>query len=136
MHQLLALAKQILHFESFLDKKKVSRDTLDTMIQQNEITTIKHDSISKEGLDLFENYQTYAAKTVNGNHGKTAEFWMKYINLIHDYHTLVRSTRTGDFKMFVSILPTITNYFFALTIALVTTESGFVVRSVETGLGR
>ena len=67
MHQLLALAKQTLHFESFLDKNKVSRDTLDTMIQQNEINTIKHDSISKEGLDLFENYQTYAAKTVNGN---------------------------------------------------------------------
>ena len=74
MHPLLALAMQILHFEIFLDKNKDSRDTLDIMIQQNEINTVKHDSISKEALDLFENYQTYAAKTVNGNHRKTAEF--------------------------------------------------------------
>ena len=74
MYQLLALVMQILHFESFLDKNKDSRDTLDTMIQQNEINTGKHDSISKEVLDLFENYQTYPAKTVNGNHGKTVEF--------------------------------------------------------------
>ena len=34
--------------------------------------------------------------------------------MILDYHTLVRSIRTGDFEMFVSILPTNTNYFFAL----------------------
>ena len=78
MLQLLALAMQILHFESFLEKNKDSRDILDTMIQQNEINTVKHASISK-ALDLFENYQTYAAKAVNRNHGKTAEFWIKYI---------------------------------------------------------
>ena len=52
-------------------------------------------------------------ETVNENHGKTVEFWMKYINIIHDYHMLVRSIQTGDFEMFVSILPTITNYLFA-----------------------
>ena len=34
--------------------------------------------------------------------------------MIHDYHTLVRRIRAEDFEMFVSILPTITNYFFAL----------------------
>ena len=94
MHQLLVLVIHILHFESFLDKKKDSRDTLDTMIQQNEINTAKHDSVSKEALDLFENCQTYAAETVNVNHWKTAEFWMKYVNMIHEYHTLVRKTRT------------------------------------------
>ena len=54
-------------------------------------------------------------ETVNENHGKTVEFWMKYINIIHDYHMLVRSIQTGDFEMFVSILPTITNYLFALS---------------------
>ena len=91
MYQLLALAMQILHFESFLDRSKDSRDTLDIIIQRNEINTVKYDSTSKEVLDLFENYQTYGAKTVNGNHRKTAEFWMKYINMIHDYHKLVRS---------------------------------------------
>ena len=74
MHQLLALAMQILHVESFLDKNKDSRDALDAMIQQNEINIVKHDSVSKEPLNHFENYQTYAAKTVNGNHGKTAGF--------------------------------------------------------------
>ena len=33
MHQLLALAMQILHFESLLDRNTDSRDTLDIMIQ-------------------------------------------------------------------------------------------------------
>ena len=43
-------------------------------------------------------------------HGKTAQFWMKYVEMIHLYHDFSRSVSSGD----VSSIPKITNYFFAL----------------------
>ena len=45
-------------------------------------------------------------------HGKTAQFWVGYINLIHLYHEFIRSIREGDFELYVYCLPRIANMFF------------------------
>ena len=47
-------------------------------------------------------------------HGKTAQFWMKYVEIIDLYHDFSRGVRTGGFNTYVSPIPKITNYFFAL----------------------
>ena len=47
-------------------------------------------------------------------HEKTAQFWMKYEEVIHLYHDFSRCVCTGDFNIYVSSIPKTTNYFFAL----------------------
>ena len=47
-------------------------------------------------------------------HGKRAQFWKKYVEMIHLYHDFSRSVHTGDFNTYVSSIPKITNYFFAV----------------------
>ena len=47
-------------------------------------------------------------------HGKTAQFCMETVEMIHLYHAFSRSVRTGDFNTCFSSIPKITNYFFAL----------------------
>ena len=47
-------------------------------------------------------------------HRKRAQFWMKYVEMIHLYYDFSRSVHTGDFNTYVSSIPKITNYFFAV----------------------
>lgn len=47
--------------------------------------------------------------TLNAEVVKTPQFYVMYINLIHNYLTLSRSIRTGDFKLFKYVLPKMTN---------------------------
>ena len=52
-------------------------------------------------------------ETSNGKRGKTANFWINYVNIIQLYHEFSRSIRPGDLFWFISSLPKITNYFSA-----------------------
>ncbi|CAH2102425.1 unnamed protein product [Euphydryas editha] len=64
-------------------------------------------------MPVFKNYAKFEEKTVHGDFGKTAQFHMVYVKLVHYYLTLSRSIRLGDFELFRNILPKITNLFFA-----------------------
>lgn len=46
-----------------------------------------------------------------GKHGKTAQFYIIYIQLINYYFMLNRSIRRADFNLYKFILPKITNLF-------------------------
>mgnify|MGYP005984715451 FL=1 len=52
-------------------------------------------------------------QTLNGEFGKTAQFYMVYIMLVHQYLALSRSIRVGDFQLFLDVLPKLANLFFA-----------------------
>jgi hypothetical protein len=45
---------------------------------------------------------------------KTAQFWCSYIKIVHLYKNFIKSIRTGNFEMYVVLLPDIINYFFAM----------------------
>ena len=45
-------------------------------------------------------------------HGKTAQFWFGYIEMLHLYHVFIRSIRLEDFELYIC-LPRVTNYFFS-----------------------
>ena len=45
---------------------------------------------------------------VSGMHGKTAQFWVKSVQMIHLYHDFSRSVRNGDFNTYFSSIPQIT----------------------------
>uniref|UniRef100_A0A2H1WQX5 SFRICE_024036 n=1 Tax=Spodoptera frugiperda TaxID=7108 RepID=A0A2H1WQX5_SPOFR len=61
---------------------------------------------------VLSSYKEFVDKTRQGDHGKTAQFYMTYIQLVNYYITLSRSIRMGDFEMFKHIIPKITNLFF------------------------
>ena len=63
--------------------------------------------------EMLIRYGKFCDATAKGDHGKTAQFWMKYINLMQLYHDFNRSVRTGDLDFYISTLPQIANRFFA-----------------------
>ena len=114
LHPLVALGLEILHFKSFLQNDNIilSNDVIGEVerLQNCEISAFE---IENENLkELMNNYNIYKQQTLNGEHGKTAQFYLIYINLLHHYLDLSRSIRTGNFELFKSVLPKITNIFF------------------------
>lgn len=114
LHPMMALGLQILHFRSFLEQEKI--EITDDIFQ--ELQRLKscqtpiffiHDEKLKE---LCANYAKFEEQTIHGDFGKTAQFYMVYVKLVHYYLTLSRSIRLGEFELFKNILPKITNLFF------------------------
>ena len=56
----------------------------------------------------------FAQETRNGNHGKTAQYWMGYVDMLHLYHEFSRSIRTGDLDLYIYCLQQMTALFFTL----------------------
>lgn len=122
LHPLMAVGLQILHFDQFLKTKQVERDFLkeqifDDLLQYQDLA-VSHSTTTAELLPnqelsrLLSSYQKFVDKTRQGDHGKTAQFYMTYIQLVNYYVILSRSIRMGDFQMFKHIIPKITNLFF------------------------
>ena len=114
VHQLLALAMEILHFKSFL---QTQQDMKIAEQIQSELTTLHSDDrseheVSKEVDDIMNDYFAYVHDTENGKHGLTAQYWLGYIKMIQLYHTFIRSIRTGDLQLYIYCLPLLANYFF------------------------
>ncbi|KAG5881311.1 hypothetical protein JTB14_012545 [Gonioctena quinquepunctata] len=112
---IIAVGLQILHFRSFLERENVQ--ITDDIVQELERLRSCQTSIffihDQQLKDLCTKYATYEEKTVNGEFGKTAQFYMVYMKLVQHFLTLSRSIRIGDFELFKNVLPKITNLFFA-----------------------
>ena len=63
---------------------------------------------TKEMKDIFQEYNSYSIDTHTGKHGKTAQLWLNYIQMIHHNHEYSR--RVGDLDLSIAWLPKITNY--------------------------
>ena len=117
MHELLALVFEILHFESYLTTRNWEEVMVTILKEKKDLERVKyqylHTSI-KEFDELTEDYFLYVSATINEEKGKTAQFWMKYVQLIHVYHEYSRSLHEGDLHDYNSCLPEFTNMFFAL----------------------
>ena len=64
--------------------------------------------------DVFKTYEAYSKQTQNGEHGKTALFWLKYVEMIRLYHQFSRRIRVGDLDAYIACLPKLAKYFFTL----------------------
>ena len=93
---------EILHFQSYLPTIQNSEDILDIIRSELNIIKKSQDSDSheflKELLNILSDYKNYWNESLSGMHGKTAQFWMKYVEVIHLYHDFSRSAHTGDFN--------------------------------------
>ena len=117
-HEYLSLSMECLNFQSLLATLEDSEEVISKI--RLELNTIKatedieNHVYSKEIEDIFTNYHDVSKATLHGEHGKTAMFWMQYIEIIRLYREFTRSMRIGDLDSYISCLPKLSNYFFAL----------------------
>lgn len=85
LHPLVALGLEILHFRSFLQKNNTSlTDEIIQEVQRQQNCKISSFHIENEELkDLMNDYGIYKQQCLNGEFGKTQQFYLIYINLIH-----------------------------------------------------
>lgn len=115
VHTLVALGLQVLHFEAFLKSRE---ETVDTAVMIESLRKILKGEITEETFQkedltsIMDEYFKYKAETLNEKHGKTAKYYVIYIDLIINYHMLTRSIRTGNFNLLKYVIPRINNLFF------------------------
>ena len=107
IHQLLALAMEIQHFNSF--KLSLQENDLEKLISLEDDLPNVTDSDKKKFMvehtnELIKKYEEFAQETRNGNHDKTAQYWMGYVDMLHLYHTFSSSIRTGDLHLHIYCL--------------------------------
>ena len=112
MHEILDLAIEKLHFESFLETYENAEDIRSLIIQKLRILKeqkhLDKYEWSQEIEELLATYKSYTVETSDGKREKTANYWINYVNMIHLYHEFNRSIRTGDLDLFISSLSKIT----------------------------
>ncbi|GFY58280.1 uncharacterized protein TNIN_444071 [Trichonephila inaurata madagascariensis] len=122
LHPLMALGLQMLHFDHFLKMGNIEYNFLKEQVINDLLHYQVIDSHSSMPIELPNNvlsrilsaYQKFVEETRHGEHGKTAKFYLIYIQLVNYYIILSRSIRMGDFEMFKYVIPKITNLFFAV----------------------
>ena len=114
---MLATAFQILHFRQFLKEWGPMSESLMAALQSAQdtpshslIETIETDA---DFLKVIEAYSNYTEKTINGEHGSTAKFWLIYIQLVNLFLKFNRACRTNDVDLFIYALALICPMFFA-----------------------
>lgn len=111
LHHLTAIRLQILHYNLEME------NTVFTDLMVQEVTRLRNCPISsfqienEELEELLNDYNIYKQQTLNGEVGKTTQFYLIYINLVYYYLILSKSISIGDFELFRFVLPKITNLF-------------------------
>ena len=116
VHTLLALAMEILHFAAFQitleeDDLLVIEDLKEFLTKSEEDDSLV-DSLSADAKALLDKYNKFTDKTRKGEHGKTAQYWIQHVDMMKLYHQFIRSIRTGDFYLYVSCMPKLSELFF------------------------
>ena len=80
LHPLIALGLEILHFKSFLEMKNTAvTDNMILEVKRLQKCKISSFQIENEELkELINDYGIYKQQAMNGNFGKTMEFYLIY----------------------------------------------------------
>ncbi|XP_071580294.1 uncharacterized protein [Temnothorax nylanderi] len=116
IHPIISLAYSILHFRQFLKQNniEITAEMKNYIINFNNTKSASAIIENNPLLDVTEKYENYLTQTINGEYGKTAQYYMIYVNLVKYYLLFNSSIRTANFSLFKYILPKISNLFFAL----------------------
>ena len=113
-HQLLALAIEIQYFNSF--KLSLQEDDLEQFISLEDdlpkvIDSDKKKFMAEYNNELIKKYEEFLQEKRKGYHGKMAQYWMGYVNILHLYHEFSTSIRTGDLDLYIYYLQRMTALF-------------------------
>lgn len=114
IHPIMASALQLLHFETFLTKSKFDMPAFFELYFKDIIADDQTDPPEMIPLAkaILDEYYNYIEDTVKGEHGKTAQYYMMYVNFIHLYFRFVRSIKTCNLDLYIDCLYQYANLFF------------------------
>ena len=116
LHQLLALAMEILHLNSYQltleEEGLLEIEEMKMYILSNKIKSIDKSFIPEKFAGIFDRYESYRDKARNGTHGRTAQFWFAYVEMVQLYHQFTQSIRMGDLDLYIHSLYNISSLFF------------------------
>lgn len=105
LYPLTAAALQILHFEQYLSTTNITLEAMDELLQtqiqnaSNQAAYDVNETIELPDLlaRILNGYKEFCNKTLIGEHGKTAQFYYHYCELVNLFHRFSRSIRTSNF---------------------------------------
>ena len=102
-------------FNSF--KLPLQEDDLEKFISleddlSNLVDVDKKKFMAEHTNELIKKYEEFSQETRNGNYGKTAQYWIGYVNMLHLYEEFSRNIRTGDLDFYIYCLQWMTALFF------------------------
>lgn len=111
---MFALALRLSHLQSFLDRSDLQVPPEMGIYLLNVYHDKDYaDENNKDVFqDFFKKYEEYSNATRNGEHGSTAQFWIKYIDLVCLYLKMSRAVRMNDLDLFTYCLTEVINVFF------------------------
>ena len=105
---MLAAAMKSLHFRGFLETYGDIPETVLTGIidlRDGPTPDLMH---TLERTDDYEHlmtcYDAYIQKTLQGDHGITAKYWIVYTQLVRIFMIFTRACRTNDVELFIYAL--------------------------------
>ena len=132
IHQLLALVMEVQHFNSF--KLFLQEDDLEKFVSREDDWPNLIDGgkkfVAEHTSELIKKNEEFTQETRNGNHGKTAQYWMEYVNMLHLYHKFSRNIRTGYLDLYIYCLQQMTALFFHVQSSKILTLAHHVSRKV------
>jgi len=116
LHQMFALAMEILHFRQFLSEYPEKDQVLDELKVFKFTTPMEIDTVCESDTfrDVYRAYDEYTNQTLEGTQGPTPQFWMMYVKLVELYRIVDRACRENDVELFTMALTELTDLFFAM----------------------
>lgn len=119
VHAISALSFKILHFHKFMEyyqklnhEERLSAECLKENLEY-ESRTHQASSVVYQLKDLIDHYNVYSEKTLNGDHGYTAQFVLKYVQFVELYQIFEYAIRTSDLNLYMYSAYKICSLFFA-----------------------
>lgn len=114
LHILVSLSLQVREFEMFLTKTKmsVSNDVIDYLhlAHNKPLESLNTDNSNLE--EIINQFQAFHQEILSGYHGKTAQYYATYIQLMNYYFIFERSIRTCNLDLYCYVIGKINNIFF------------------------
>ena len=110
VHKLVseALERQLLHmFEETQPLTSLADDTsrlINGLAKAPTAENLKKVEDSADFKTYFSQYQNFKTALRNGQHGKTAQFWLQYMDIIQLILTLIRATKENDLDLHIACL--------------------------------
>lgn len=121
LHVVAALSFKILHFKSFLRNYEEKFDDQNRLYVNEIIEILENDNQNPQNSDqtlqllhsMLQDYNAHVEDTLNGKHGLTPQFVLKYANFIELFQMFEYAIRTSDVNLYIHTAYKMCALFFA-----------------------
>ncbi|KAK3107392.1 hypothetical protein FSP39_013623 [Pinctada imbricata] len=92
---------------------QVARDLLSTLVCDLSPSILTIVENSEECKTLFHEYNEFRVSVLDGDLGKTAQYWMSYMNSVWEILSFIKATKVNDLDLHISSLNNLCSLLFA-----------------------